>query len=327
MGRVNRIIPVASGKGGVGKSTISSSLAVLLASTGRTVVAVDLDLGGSNLHTCFGIRNTHEGISRLLRKKPPPVVDLIVETPWPRLFFLPGDNLIPGSANLPFFVKRKLIKALETLPADFVIVDLGSGTHTNVVDFFLISSLGLLVTAPETTAVLNAYSFLKNALFRLLELLYPKQSPAKEIIRIFGEKRMENATSVAELVDQLLAWDLREGQKVQKALLQFRPGVVVNMVRERTELAMAANLNDIIRKNLGIAPSFLGILPWEEAARAAVNTRVPLAQTAPGGPWTQALTQFAHLVYGTGQTTQTELLWDQQDLEEAEKDAQDLGLW
>ncbi len=325
---MNRIIPVASGKGGVGKSTISSSLAVLLASSGRTVVAVDLDLGGSNLHTCFGLKNTYEGISRLLKKSPPPLVDLIVETSWPRLFFLPGDNLLPGSANLPFFIKKKIITALEKMPADFVIVDLGSGTHFNVIDFFLISTLGLLITAPETTAILNAYSFLKNAIFRMLDLLYEKTSHAKTIIKNFGELKIEGgSTNINSLIDELLKWDLKEGQKAQKALQNFRPGIVVNMVRTPGELTMAANLNEIIKKNLSISPSFLGILPWEDLARTAVNTRVPLAQTAPQGLWTQSLTQFAQVVYGTGETSRHDLLWDEQDLEDAEKSAQDLGLW
>ena len=48
------IVAVASGKGGVGKSIVSSSLAIALSATGPRAVAVDLDLGGANLHTLFG---------------------------------------------------------------------------------------------------------------------------------------------------------------------------------------------------------------------------------------------------------------------------------
>lgn len=49
------IFPIASGKGGVGKSLIATNLAIALAQAGKEVVLVDLDLGGSNLHLMLGI--------------------------------------------------------------------------------------------------------------------------------------------------------------------------------------------------------------------------------------------------------------------------------
>ena len=46
-----KILPIASGKGGVGKSVLVANLGISLASFGQRTVLVDLDLGGSNLHT------------------------------------------------------------------------------------------------------------------------------------------------------------------------------------------------------------------------------------------------------------------------------------
>lgn len=60
------IIPVASGKGGVGKTFVSANLAIALAEMGHRVIAVDLDLGGSNLHAFFGLSNRYPAISRAL---------------------------------------------------------------------------------------------------------------------------------------------------------------------------------------------------------------------------------------------------------------------
>ncbi len=325
---MNRIIPVASGKGGVGKTTVTANLALLLASTGRTVVAADLDLGGSNLHTMFGISNTHEGISRLFRKAPPPLEELLVATAYPRLFILPGDNLIPGTANIPYFVKKRLITHLERLPADFVIVDLGSGTHSSSLDFFLMSPLGLIVTAPETTAILNAYSFLKNAAFRMIQLTYPAKHPARQIITEFGQQHLEGSTKhFGVLLDALIDLDKDLAQKARLALEIFRPGILVNLVRQREELSLAANLNAIIHRHLLMQPSFLGILPWEETARMSVNSRLPLAQLQPHSPWVQSLTQIARSIYNLGETGRLDLAWDYQDLEAADAQAQNLGLW
>ncbi len=58
---MNTIIPIASGKGGVGKTIFTANLGIALANKGKTVIAIDLDLGSSNLHTCLGIKNRHPG--------------------------------------------------------------------------------------------------------------------------------------------------------------------------------------------------------------------------------------------------------------------------
>jgi flagellar biosynthesis protein FlhG len=325
---MNRIIPIASGKGGVGKSTITANLGILLASTGRTVVVVDLDLGASNLHTLFGISNTHEGISRLFKKASPPLEDLLVSTSFPRLYVLLGDNLIPGTANIPYFVKKRIITNLERLPSDFVLVDLGSGTHTASLDFFLMSHLGLIVTAPETTAILNAYSFIKNAAFRMIQLLFPSKHPARKIIHEFGEQHLEGAhTHLGILINNLVATDPQAGQKALQAIRLFQPGIIINMVRQQEELVLGTNLNAIIQKHLNIQPSFLGILPWEDWVRYSVNNRLPLAQVRPQSPWVLALSQIARGIYNLGESSKIDLAWDYQDLPEAEQQAKDLGLW
>ncbi|MCK7483987.1 MAG: P-loop NTPase [Candidatus Moduliflexus flocculans] len=59
------LIPIASGKGGVGKTVLAANLGVCLAALGRTVVLADLDLGGANLHTCLGVKNRNPGIGAL----------------------------------------------------------------------------------------------------------------------------------------------------------------------------------------------------------------------------------------------------------------------
>ena len=63
------IIPIASGKGGVGKSFLAANLSIALAGLGKKVIAADLDFGGSNLHSCFGIDNTDPGIGDYFRSR------------------------------------------------------------------------------------------------------------------------------------------------------------------------------------------------------------------------------------------------------------------
>ena len=63
-----RIIPIASGKGGVGKSLVAANLAIALGQAGKTVYLADLDLGGSNLHMILGVRPGREGLGTFLSR-------------------------------------------------------------------------------------------------------------------------------------------------------------------------------------------------------------------------------------------------------------------
>jgi len=128
----------------------------------------------------------------------------VVETPAPHLFFIPGDALLPGTANLPNFRKMKILRELAALVADYVILDLGSGSSYNTIDFFLASDAGIIVTTPETTAILNAYSFLKTALYRLIFRSFPARSDERGLVRHFVMHKIEGSDmSFQTLIEQL----------------------------------------------------------------------------------------------------------------------------
>src|SRR5215213_3814045 len=95
------IIAVAGGKGGVGKTFVTANLAVALAQAGKSVIAVDADLGNSNLHTLLGLENRYAGIGEYLRGTVNCApTDLIVQTKIRNLGFIPGDGRMPFMANI-----------------------------------------------------------------------------------------------------------------------------------------------------------------------------------------------------------------------------------
>ena len=104
------ILPIASGKGGVGKSLLAANLGVLLAKAGQQVVLADLDFGGSNLHLVLGIRGIQTGAGAFLTRPGMKFEEIIVETDEENLRFIPGDGEIPGIANLTAGQKKKLIR-------------------------------------------------------------------------------------------------------------------------------------------------------------------------------------------------------------------------
>lgn len=272
-----KIIPLASGKGGVGKTTFVANLGVLLAQKGKTVILVDLDLGGSNLHTYLGVKNSGVGIGEFI-KKPKEIAfeSLILPTRYPRLYLIPGDALYVGVANVNFGLRRKIIKEIESLVADYILVDLGSGTNSYILDFFLISYSGILVTVPETTAILNAYSFLKNSFFRLIYLSFPPKTPERIIMEEFIKKKIEGTSaSLLDMIKELSNVSPASLVKAKALSTRFFPRVVLNKVEDSDDLIMADKFTEIVKKNIGLPLEFIGYIESENHLREAINTRVP----------------------------------------------------
>ena len=118
-----QIIPIASGKGGVGKSLISANLAIALGQANKKVVLADLDLGASNLHLVIGHQAPKVGLGTYLTGQIA-FEDIIIDTEYPNLRFIPGDSEIPGLTSLKLAQKKDLIRNLQSLSADYLILDL-----------------------------------------------------------------------------------------------------------------------------------------------------------------------------------------------------------
>ena len=272
---MNTIIPVGSGKGGVGKTIFTANLSIALAKRGKTVIAIDLDLGSSNLHTCLGIKNRHPGIGNFIYKKGVSLESLIVKTDIDRLYFIPGDSLLPGTANLQYFVKQKLIKGIQNLVADYIILDLGAGTSYNIIDFFLISKTGLVITTPETTAILSAYAFLKTAMFRMLFRSYPPKSKERERIHNFLIEKLEGTDNSFLSLSKLLE-DISPGagKHAEEQTKNFYPRVVLNIGRNKQSIALGSKLRQICKKNIGINMEYIGYIEYTDQISASIINRI-----------------------------------------------------
>lgn len=93
-----------------------------------------------------------------------------------------GAEFNPGVTSPAHWMKLKLMRHLRSLSADYIIIDLGAGVHFNTLDFFGISDRGVIITAPEPGAVMNAYSFIKGALFRKMQNIFRNHSEVSRMI-------------------------------------------------------------------------------------------------------------------------------------------------
>lgn len=291
-----QIIPVASGKGGVGKSLLSANLAIALGQSGKKVVLADLDLGASNLHLVLGQQAPKQGLGTWLTGHGE-FKDIIIKTDYKNVDFIAGDSEIPGLSTLKAPQKSKLIKAFKNIDADFLIIDLGAGTHQIILDLFLLSPQGIVVTAPAVTATLNGYLFLKNAVFRLMHSSFKSTTPAAKMIA----QLKQDATSlqrlyIPRLIEEIRKVDSVSADKFERNLKTFRPRLIMNMIEDPKDADRAQRIRVSCNQYLGLDIEHLGIMYKDSLEDRALASRLPVIVYKPQSVLSQAIYRISEKI-------------------------------
>ncbi|MDR1839569.1 MAG: AAA family ATPase [Treponema sp.] len=292
-----RIIPIASGKGGVGKSLVAANLGIAFAQAGQRVIMADLDLGASNLHLVLGHHSPKMGIGTYLSNTKSNFTDVIADTDVRGLRFIPGDNEIPGTANLSIMQRKSLVKQLLALKedTDILILDLGAGTHQTILDFFLLSNQGIVVSAPAVTAILNAYVFLKNTVFRLMFNSCEKGSPTRaymEKIRKDGAGG-HNKLYIPKILPEIKHIDPASYEKFIQRLETLRPRLIMNMVDEPKNADVAMKIRRSCEEYLDLKIEHMGIIYRDVVQDTALASRLPITLYKPQSLLSQAIYRIA----------------------------------
>ena len=294
-----KIVAIVGPKGGVGKTTISANLAIALSVLGKKVIAVDLDLGASNLHTLFGIRETKATLDDFVLNKIANLPDIVLETSIDNLGIICGGN-VPGIANLNYNKKLKLIHNLSQLKTDFVLLDLGAGASFNVVDFLIIAQEGILVTTPEVPSLLNAYSFIKTLIFRRLTLHF-KHSEQTELIELLDKARdfdsypkLKTMEGFMEAVNNI---NVAEANSIRKILTNYRPIVVVNRARSGKDAETGKVLQNLMNQYLSIKSSIILTVREDAAVGTAVARLKPVLLEAPNSLFAKDIEMIARVLH------------------------------
>lgn len=294
-----QIIPIASGKGGVGKSLLSANLAVTLGKLGKRVVLVDLDLGASNLHLAIGQNVKGASIGTYLMEKSA-FADIIEPTDYKNLSFIAGDSQIPGLTALKATQKQRLVKNLHSINADFVILDLGAGTHQIILDMFLQSPQGILVTSPTVTATLDGYLFIKNCVFRLMYTTFKKGSPGRALLDDL-KKSSDKMKSlyIPRIIEGLKAVDKQNTLLFQSRLAAFSPRLVINMIDDPKDIDKATRIRNSCSQYLGVDLEYLGVMYRDALQDKALASRLPVTVYKPHSVLSTAITRIAEKVIAT----------------------------
>jgi flagellar biosynthesis protein FlhG len=297
-----RIIPVASGKGGVGKSLVSANLGVALAQAGQKVVLVDLDLGASNLHLVLGHQSPKAGLGTFLNDTKIDFSQALIETDLPNLRFIPGDTEIPGMANIKVTQRRSLVKQLLSLKdsTDILILDLGAGTHQFILDFFLLSGQGIIVTSPAVTAVLNAYVFLKNVVFRLMYTVFTKGTPAFSYIeKVRKEGSGPQRLYIPKVLPEIKNIDPQAYQKFTTLLRHLRPRIITNMIDNPKDVEAAVKIRRSCEEYLNLKLEYLGVIYRDSIQDTSLAARLPITLYKPQSILSQSIYRIADKILET----------------------------
>ena len=292
-----QVIAVASGKGGVGKSLLASNMAIGLADYGKKVILADLDLGGSNLHLVIGQKASNIGLGSFINNPNQKIEDIIQETEYKNLRFISGEGEAPGAANITTPQKKKLINRMSGLEADYLVMDLGAGSNNTILDFFLLSGCGIIVTTPTLTATLNAYLFIKNVLFRMLYSSFNKKSPATAYLETLRKDGVSlQKVYLSSLLGKLRELDPAGADLFEEKKRQLQPRLVMNMLDDPDDIQKVDRLIISVRDYLGVNLDFLGVLYRDEFQKKALNSRLPVLKYKPGAVVSQGILRICDKV-------------------------------
>jgi|MudIll2142460700_1097286.scaffolds.fasta_scaffold24087_3 flagellar biosynthesis protein FlhG len=265
---------VAGGKGGTGKSFITSSIATQLALKGRRLVLIDADFGGANLHSFFGISRPKHSLSEFFEEKIP-LSQIIVHSGISHMGLVTGALGSLDSESITYTQKQKLFRQIKSLEADYILIDLGAGSHINTLDTFLLADKMIVVTVPEITAIENLYQFIKSVYFRKLKFFLGSFGLKDMLQDVWKNKAAYGIRNLANLLDHVKKSSPDVHAAFEKEMSKFVVYIILNQVRKSTDILIGENLKSVCLKLLGLKAVYAGYADYDEEVQKYINRKEP----------------------------------------------------
>lgn len=277
---------VGSGKGGIGKTFVTSSLGITLSKLNRSVLMIDFDLSGANLHTCFGLkpsertlRNYFDGSHKL--------VDLTQPTNVPRLSYIQGYWDDWSLSEISIEQVRRFVESCRATEFDIVLVDLGAGSGLSNMEMMKLADERIVITDPEPTSVEKMYRYLESYIchglrdysnaesFQKIQLaLRDYRTTKKDTVFSFRDY-LQGATGFSfDYFEQLTAHPIR---------------LIVNSTRSRLDQDLGFSIKSVCGKYFDLKVDYLGPLEYDNAVWQSIRNMEP---TLIGKPFTPLAGQF-----------------------------------
>ncbi|NPA55088.1 MAG: MinD/ParA family protein [Epsilonproteobacteria bacterium] len=250
--RTTKFIAITSGKGGVGKSTISANLGYALHKLGFRVALFDADIGLANLDVLLKV-NAKKNILHVLKGEVD-FKDIIVEIE-DGFYLIPGDS---GDEIIKYsddFLFNRFLDGLDALKdIDFLVIDTGAGIGKEVQTFLNAVDEVLIITAPEPAAITDAYAMIKvlseqrDRMFLLLNQV----DNQKEANGIYQKISMVAKSNIQKDIKLQMIGYLKKDNIIQKASIKRNLFIRENPVSEASEqvFAIAKKIAHILERKV-----------------------------------------------------------------------------
>lgn len=186
-------VAITSGKGGVGKTNVTANLAVALANMGQRVLVLDADFGMANIDVLLGLAPKYNLGDYIFGKKS--IEEILIEGPA-GIRIIPASSGIEQMAALTPDQQSRLMRGVARLgtSTDYLLIDTAAGISGNVINFLLAAGIVMVVTAPEPTAIVDAYLMVK---------ILAHRDPGKKVyVLVNSASGRDEANSVFRQIDQ-----------------------------------------------------------------------------------------------------------------------------
>jgi len=266
----------------VGKSTLASNIGALLAQKDFSVGFIDADLGGANLHLFLGVKRPKFSLNDFLSGRARSLSEITEKTSVDNSWLISGASDILELANPQFSQKQKIIHNLKKLDADYIFVDLGAGSGSNVTDFFAAFNNGVIICDCLPASIENAYGFLKNGILRGILRLFPGRTDMRDVLKKFSDPHGENGfATITEMLSFLGPAHPREATLIKEWLAQRKTFLILNMIKSQEDIGVGKKFSEIVKKYLQVTLHLLGYLTYEPEMRRSTREMMPLVMSNP----------------------------------------------
>ena len=256
-----RFIAITSGKGGVGKSTISSNLAYYLAQNGLNVGIFDADIGLANLDVMFNVQ-AKKNILHVLKGEAS-VSDILI--PITRnLILIPGesgDEILKYSNQTLFERFMQEAQILDKL--DVMLIDTGAGIGEHIQMFLEAADDIVVVTVPDPAAITDAYATIKSisGFHDEIAMILNMVKSEKEAVNIFNKILSVAHKNIRPELNLELLGKIDNDSKVASSIKQRELFVKLYPTSSAAKdvAKIASKLGEKVERNVLVSPNESGL--------------------------------------------------------------------
>lgn len=271
-----KIIAVAGGKGGAGKTVFACMLGACLAGFDRRTVLVDLDFAGANVGQYLNSPRSGKNLNAYFAGRSTSLTDVIRRTSFENLDAITLQSESFSSQSCKPWQKRRLFQDLSQLKADYIILDLGAASSHVGLDAFMMADHGILLSTNDMFSIINTYSFIRSALLRSIKRRF-YDSP--HVLRMLDEcgllvdgKCIKPLHAVIHQFDETTQ---RKFKGLENLWQNFHPKVVLNFADESEKMDDFFLLGPVAKDLLHVDLDYWGHVRFDDRVSQAIHSHRP----------------------------------------------------